>query len=352
MTTPDLSARLPANLFLLLKNQQLRIKSKHCGVEQNDTSSTATNKRTGGKFSRHYLQHLLIPEAEVNNDDAQPVAILVTFLYGVKLKKHNLKEAIKCSTISRNPSEEETKKCKPKNYMAFLDIILVLNEDVTPPALSALNEFVKQSSNTLNIQVIKRKDLAWDKSENQYVQTYEVKESQDVPIEFLKENKITDVTKLPKIFTTDPMSKLYGFKLGQLVKAVNSMYWRIVVIENQVTQDEEDITTGSKKSNATAKKNADGEEYEDDGEVDMEQDQDIDEVSGSKKRKNKDDEDDEDEVNDIDKESDEDDKDENFKSKKPKNINKKAKKSNQNMKPNKKQTDKTKYKKKVGKIKS
>lgn len=308
----DLSSRLPINVVLILKNQQLRIKSKYVEVEKNDVSTTSTTKRKGGGFSRHYLQHLLIPEKNYElqqneepekkeEEDIQAVAILVTFLDGVKLKKTDLKDAIKYSTISRYGKNTSNKKLQTP--MDFLDIILVLNEDVTPPAVSALNEFVKQSSNTLNIQVFKRKDLAWDKSTNHYVQTYEVKDAKDVPL-FLKENKIPDSSKLPKIFTTDPMSKLYGFKLGQLVRAIDSMYWRIVVTENHITQDDEDITEGKKSNGAKNKLDDDDDEInvpqQEEGEGEILQDDDCDTELGCKKRKSKtkEDEDDDDDEND------------------------------------------------------
>jgi hypothetical protein len=72
----SIANRLPPNVVFLLKNQHLRLKSRYMPLEKNEKDFTSLTKKKK-KFSQQYLQHLLIPEAEEGNPDAQPVCILL-----------------------------------------------------------------------------------------------------------------------------------------------------------------------------------------------------------------------------------------------------------------------------------
>ena len=99
---------------------------------------------------------------------------------------------------------------------------------LSPPAIEALEEF-KRSTSCTKVEVILKKQLAWNKSKHVYVPNYEkLSRSQVEDYEVRHKLKVNKDT-MPNMLTTDAMAVYFGFCEGDVVYAVEYDCYRIVV---------------------------------------------------------------------------------------------------------------------------
>jgi DNA-directed RNA polymerase subunit H (RpoH/RPB5) len=168
-----------------------------------------------GKYAMHYYQYIL-----QNSKDQEPTALLLIFFPEVNVTIAEILNAMKTSTVA---------KYTPQGIVAGCLDIIVLLSTLTPPALRLLTEMVNDhNKKRLNhISLIFRHQIAWDKSKSHYCQHYE-RMPEDFAKTFLKEHMYNEI---PKMYTKDQMVIQHGFKVGDVVHALESDTYRLVVID-------------------------------------------------------------------------------------------------------------------------
>jgi DNA-directed RNA polymerase subunit H (RpoH/RPB5) len=219
---------LPENIRLLLEKHRLKFKSKYQKTtleKEDDKKENAVTmkkkskpKKKQIKMSNYYLQYLL---CSLTDPDQKVCCMLLFFLPECNINKDIIENAIKESTVLKDPDQEGI----------YLDILIILNK-ITPPAKRSMMELVEKTNQAKKnyIAVIFRSELAWDKSKSIYTQHYSriPKEEAD---KFMKEHMYKDI---PKMVTTDPMVSQYGFQVGDIVYAEESQTYRLVIVETVV----------------------------------------------------------------------------------------------------------------------
>ncbi len=231
----SLIREIPENMRMILKYHRLKVNGKFTQPlvqSPEDITIPKTRKKyqkiKKNKYSLPYTQYLL---SRIDDEKNTPISILLIFFSESNININEILDALKASTITKYPKESES---KPESDEEFLDIIVLLNA-TTPPALRALKESVNEinSKKKHYISIIFQHQIAWDKSKSDYMQHYELM-TKEQGEKFLKENMLKDI---PKMYTTDMAAILYGFKLGDIVHALESNSYRMVVTETLEPQN-------------------------------------------------------------------------------------------------------------------
>jgi DNA-directed RNA polymerase I, II, and III subunit RPABC1 len=121
-----------------------------------------------------------------------------------------------------NNLHETTKQLEIRN-------VIYISDKITPPAKKTIaNDIVNLG---VNITIFNFSEMEINKTKHELVPKHIllIKEKEE---ELLKAYKITK-NQLPKIYTTDPIVKYYGWNVGQIVKIIRkngSVYYRCIVL--------------------------------------------------------------------------------------------------------------------------
>ncbi|GBG33595.1 DNA-directed RNA polymerases I, II, and III subunit RPABC1 [Hondaea fermentalgiana] len=162
----------------------------------------------------------------VSNDETSFDEFKNTFGYPVDKKKLMMMTAKRDDPNERIfvffPDEE---KVDVKSMATYADqmqtqevrrAILVVEKDISPFARKALAE----AAPLFYIEVFKESELLVDITEHELVPKHEVL-SQDEKRQLLVRYNLKD-SQLPRMYTTDPITRYFGLKRGQVVKIIRS----------------------------------------------------------------------------------------------------------------------------------
>jgi DNA-directed RNA polymerase subunit H (RpoH/RPB5) len=213
---------IPECMRFILRYHRLKLLRKFVPtVLPAEETGTKIKKPKKSKYSLVYTQYLL---GRIDDPTDTPIKLLLTFFSESNVNINEILNAVKCSTVHKYQNVEEGSEQKEE----FLDIIILLHS-TTPPALRALKELVNESNKEKKhyISLIFRYQIAWDKSKSHYIQHYELIPEHQTK-KFLTEHMYNEI---PKMLTSDQVVILYGFQTGDIVHALESDTYRLVVVE-------------------------------------------------------------------------------------------------------------------------
>lgn len=103
--------------------------------------------------------------------------------------------------------------------------MILLVDEISHPAHKAILEIT-----CIKVEIIKRSEIAWDKSNYCNVQHYEVLTEDQLEKRKIKRENIS------KMLTTDAIAIQYGFQVGTVVHALETDTYRVVKYEPQKTK--------------------------------------------------------------------------------------------------------------------
>jgi len=132
----------------------------------------------------------------------ETMAGLVEIQEGVKMGKRTL---VECVTHNRT-----------------IRYVIILTDDISHPAEKTIQDLPDY-----RIEIIRRDSIVWDKAIYCLVPHYDLFTEEQIK-EYEKDHKITR-DNLPKMLTTDVAVLLFGFKIGDVVRAVEYDTLRYVI---------------------------------------------------------------------------------------------------------------------------
>jgi DNA-directed RNA polymerases I, II, and III subunit RPABC1 len=96
--------------------------------------------------------------------------------------------------------------------------MIILNEKLTTTNMKSITELEKQLEKPLNIEVFELKEVMFNITKHVLVPKHEVIRDQDKISKIVEDYNVKSVHHFPVILKTDPISKYYGIKPGNLVK--------------------------------------------------------------------------------------------------------------------------------------